>query len=138
MRGQLSARDLFLNVIPSLIGQSKTDRVRVISNAFSHAVYSSGCSRFRVCKCKRIFAFANAKPRSPASTQVDAANFKFAACARRGVTCQIKSGAKHLRSLSWSRDVIEIDRFHRLIWTSLCPPLCEPSVRFSRRYDHDP
>jgi len=25
-----------------------------------------------------MFAFANAKPRSPASTQVDAANFKFA------------------------------------------------------------
>src|SRR5690242_20166123 len=100
MRGQLSAGDLFLNAIPSLIGQSKTDRVRVIGNAFSHAVYSLGGSRFRVCKCKRMFAFANAEPRSPAATQVDAANFKFAACAREAVTCQIKSGTKHLRSLS--------------------------------------
>src|SRR6185295_7524093 len=36
------------------------------------------------------------KPGSPAFTSVDAANVKFAACARRGVTCQIKSGAKHL------------------------------------------
>ena len=41
MRRQLAAGDLFLDAKPRLIGQSKTDRVRVISNALSHALYSS-------------------------------------------------------------------------------------------------
>jgi hypothetical protein len=66
---------------------------------------------FAFANAHEMFAPANGKPRSPASTQVDAANFKFAACAREGVTCQIKSGAKHLRSLSCAFDVIRIDRF---------------------------
>jgi hypothetical protein len=41
-----------------------------------------------------------------AFTPVDAANFKFAACARRGVTCQINSGAKHLVAIPNSLDGI--------------------------------
>src|ERR1043165_4822194 len=119
MRGYLSAGDLFLDTIPSLIGQSKTDRVGEIGNALSHVVYSSMALEFTFASAHAMFALANGKPRSPASTQVDAANFKFAACARRGVTCQIKSGAKHLRSLSLAADVIRIDRFLRLICAAL-------------------
>ena len=107
MRRQLAAGDLFLDTKPGLIRQSKTDRVRVIGNALSHVVYSSMPLEFTFASAHAMFALANGKPRSPASTQVDAANFKFAACARRGVTCQIKSGAKHLRSLSWAPDVIK-------------------------------
>jgi len=38
MRCQLAARDLFLDAKPGLIGQSKTDRVRVIGNTLSHVV----------------------------------------------------------------------------------------------------
>src|SRR5687767_5659125 len=70
-------------------------------------------------QCTHDVCPANGKPRSPASTQVDAANFKFAACAREGVTCQIKSGAKHLCWLSWAHDEIRIDCFCRLICASL-------------------
>jgi hypothetical protein len=84
-----------------------------------------------------MFALANGKPRSPASTQVDAANFKFAACAPEGVTCQIKSGAKHLCSLSWAFDVIRIDRFLRLIYAALLLAFVSVSW-FSRRDDLDP
>src|SRR5688500_3374684 len=102
MRRQLAGSDLFLDTKPSLIGQSKTDRVGVIGNALSHVVYSSMVLESAFANAHAMFASANGKPRSSASTQVDAANFKFAACARRGVTCQIKSGAKHLRSLSWA------------------------------------
>src|ERR1044072_4290902 len=101
MRRQLAAGDLFLDAKPGLISQSKTDRVGIIGNALSHVVYSSMILEFAFANAHTMFASANGKPRSPAFTQVDAANFKFAACARRGVTCQIKSGAKHLCSLSW-------------------------------------
>jgi hypothetical protein len=89
-----------LDAKPGLIGQSKTDRVGVIGNALSHVVYSSMALEFTFASAHAMFAPANGKPRSPVSAQVDAANFKFAACARRGVTCQIKSGAQHLRSIS--------------------------------------
>jgi hypothetical protein len=43
---------------------------------------------------------------TPAFTPVDEANFKFAACARRGVTCHINSGAKHLVAIPNSLDGI--------------------------------
>src|SRR6185436_13541310 len=128
MRRQVAAGDLFLDAKPSLIGQSKTDRVGIIGNALSHIFYSSVVLESAFANAHAMFAPANGKPRSPASTQVDAANFKFAACARDGVTCQIKSGAKHLRSLSWASDVIRIDRFCRLISRplfSLVSPLSE-------------
>ena len=100
MRRQVAAGDLFLDAEPGVIGQSKTDRVWVIGNALSHVVYSSMVLESAFANAHAMFALANGKPRSSVSTQVDAANFKFAACAREGVTCQIKSGAKHLRSLS--------------------------------------
>ena len=89
MRRQLAAGNLFLNAKPGLIGQSKTDRVRVIGNALSDVVTPRWSSNFAFANAHAMFALANGKPRSSASTQVDAANFKFAACAREGVTCQI-------------------------------------------------
>jgi hypothetical protein len=64
MHRQLAAGDLFLDAKPSLIGQSKTDRVRVIGNALSHALYSSVVLDSAFVNANRMFAFANGKPRS--------------------------------------------------------------------------
>jgi hypothetical protein len=127
-----------LDAKPGLIGQSKTDRVRVICNALSHVLYSSMALEFTFANAHAMFALANGKRRSPVSTQVDAANFKFAACAREGVTCQIKSGAKHLRSISWAPDVLRIHRFLRRWFARRYFWLSYPLVRFSRRDDLDP
>src|ERR1051326_6468349 len=95
---QVAAGDQFLDTKPGIIGESKTDRVRIIGDALSHVLFRSMVLESAFANAHAMFALANGKPRSPVSTQVDAANVKFAACARQGVTCQIKSGAKHLRS----------------------------------------
>ena len=62
MRGQLAAGDLFLDTKPGLIGQSKTDRVRVIGNALSPVVYSSMVLEFAFANAHAMFALANGKP----------------------------------------------------------------------------
>src|SRR5215217_4239307 len=101
--------------------------MRVIGNALSYGVYSSV-----------VLDSANGKPRSPASTQVDAANFKFAACAREGVTCQIKSRCKAppfdfmISRCHQNGSVLSIG-FGRLSFS-----LLRSSVRFSRRDDLNP
>jgi hypothetical protein len=60
MRRQLAAGDLFLDAKPGLIGQSKTDRVRVIGNALSHVVYSSIVLESAFANANTMFALQTA------------------------------------------------------------------------------
>jgi len=53
-------RQSLFNAKPSFIGQSKTDRVRVIGNAFSHAVSPSVVLDSALANANRMFALQTA------------------------------------------------------------------------------
>ena len=60
MRGQMPAVDFLLNGKPGFVGQSKTDRVRVIGLALSHVITPSKVLSDSRVRRKRMFALQTA------------------------------------------------------------------------------